>query len=122
MTALTTPACPATNHDHDGYLCVIPMIAAAARRRFGFLNREQREDAVAEALAAGFLAYVSMKRRGRAELAGTPGFTRNAVRHVAAGRRVGSLQAAMDVISDLGRRRHRRGLFSYNNGTVAGTN
>lgn len=92
------------------------MIAAAARHRFGFLNREQRDDAVAEALAAGFLAYASMKRRGRELLVHTPGFTRNAIRHVAAGRRVGSSQAAKDVMSDLGRRRHRREVLSYSTG------
>jgi hypothetical protein len=86
------------------------MIAAAARRRFGFLNREQRDDAVAEALAAGILAYTSMKRRGREQLIHTPGFTRNAVR------RVGNSQAAKDVMSDLGRRRHRREVLSYNTG------
>lgn len=110
-TTSSSPRLSAENH--DAYLAVIPLVAAAARRRFAFLNREQRDEAVAEALAAGFLAYASMKRRGRERLIHTPGFTRNAIRHVAAGRHVGSSQAARDVMSDLGRRRHRREVRSY---------
>ena len=107
------------NEDHLPYLTVIPRVAGLARRRFAYLSPEQREDAVAEAIAAGFLAYISMKRRGRLRLIDTLGFAHNAVRHVVGGRRVGSSQASGDVMSDLGRRRHRRELLSYNTETHA---
>lgn len=85
------------------------------------MPREQREDVVAEAIAAGFIAYLSMNRRGRLKLIGTVGFARNAVRHVAAGRRAGSSQAGRDVMSDLGRRRHGRGVQSLDAQSVDST-
>jgi hypothetical protein len=98
--------------EHSPFLAVMPRVSYLARRRFAYMPREQREDAVAEAIAAGFQAYLSMKRRGRLKLISTVGFARNAVRHVVAGRRVGSSQAGRDVMSDLGRRRHGRGVQS----------
>ena len=104
MTALTLDPCSSTNH--DDFLAVMPRVSYLARRRFAYMQREQREDAVAEAIAAGFVAYLSMKRRGRLNLISTVGFARNAVRHVVAGRHVGSSQASCDVMSELGRRRH----------------
>ena len=112
MTALAIDPCSSTD-EHSPFLAVMPRVSYLARRRFAYMPREQREDAVAEAIAAGFLAYLSMKRRGRLKLIGTIGFARNAVRHVAAGRRVGNSQAGRDVMSDLGRRRHGRGVQSF---------
>jgi DNA-binding NarL/FixJ family response regulator len=111
MTAINTSLSTASD-EHSSFLAVMPRVSYLARRRFAYLPREQREDAVAEAIAAGFQAYLSMKRRGRLKLISTVGFARNAVRHVAAGRRVGSSQAGRDVMSDLGRRRHGLGVQS----------
>ncbi len=111
MTALALS--PSTSNTHDDYLAVMPRVSYMARRRFYYLPREQREDAVAEAIAAGFMAYLSMKRRGRLKLIGTVGFARNAVRHVVAGRHVGSSQAGGDVMSELGRRRHGSSIQSF---------
>lgn len=105
MTTLAINPSVSTD-EHGSYLAVMPRVSYLARRRFAYLRPEQREDAVAEAIAAGFQAYLSMKRCGRLKLIGTVGFARNAVRHVVAGRRVGSSQAGRDVMSDLGRRRH----------------
>jgi DNA-binding NarL/FixJ family response regulator len=110
MTALAID--PSNSKTHDDFLAVMPRVSYMARRRFAYLSREQREDAVAEAIAAGFQAYLSMKRRGRLKQIGTVGFARNAVRHVVAGRHVGSAQAGCDVMSELGRRRHGRSLQS----------
>ena len=39
----------------------MPRVSYLARRRFAYMSREQREDAVAEAIAAGFMAYLSIK-------------------------------------------------------------
>jgi DNA-binding NarL/FixJ family response regulator len=111
MTAINTSLSTASD-EHSPFLAVMPRVSYMARRRFAYMPREQREDAVAEAIAAGFQAYISMKRRGRLKLISTVGFARNAVRHVAAGRRVGNSQAGRDVMSDLGRRRHGRGVQS----------
>ncbi|MFA9479828.1 hypothetical protein ACERK3_16210 [Phycisphaerales bacterium AB-hyl4] len=107
MTAsTTTPVSP--SEDHALFLSVMPVICALARRRFANLPLALRDDAVAEAVATGFLSYLSLRRRGRIEQVATAGFVRNAVRAVAGGRRVGSSQAGMDVMSRLGRRRHGR--------------
>ncbi len=111
MTTITTNISPSTD-EHQPFLAVMPRVSYLARRRFAYLRPEQREDAVAEAIAAGFQAYLSMKRRGRLKLIGTIGFARNAVKHVVAGRRVGNSQAGRDVMSDLGRRRHGCGVQS----------
>jgi DNA-binding NarL/FixJ family response regulator len=120
MTAITTDFSSATD-EHSAFLAIMPRVSYLARRRFAYMPQEQRDDAVAEAIAAGFQAYLSMKRRGRLKLIGTIGFARNAVRHVAAGRRVGSSQAGRDVMSDLGRRRHGLGVQSLDAQSVDST-
>ncbi len=119
MTALAIDPCSSTNH--DDFLAVMPRVSYMARRRFAYLSREQREDAVAEAIAAGFVAYLSMKRRGRLKLIGTVGFARNAVRHVVSGRHVGNSQAGRDVMSELGRRRHGCSVKSFDAVSVNNT-
>jgi hypothetical protein len=119
MTALAID--PSTSTNHDDFLNVMPRVSYMARRRFSYMPREQREDAVAEAIAAGFMAYLSMKRRGRLKLISTVGFARNAVRHVVAGRHVGSSQASCDVMSELGRRRHGCSVKSFDAESVNNT-
>ncbi|MFA9478932.1 hypothetical protein ACERK3_11595 [Phycisphaerales bacterium AB-hyl4] len=111
MTASTTTPVTQSN-DHAVFLSVLPVICALARRRFASLPLALRDDVVAEAVATGFLSYLSLRRRGRIEQVATAGFARNAVRAVAGGRRVGSSQAGMDVMSHLGRRRHGRHVAS----------
>ena len=120
MTALAIDPCSTTN-EHSLFLAVMPRVSYLARRRFAYMPREQREDAVAEAIAAGFVAYLSMKRRGRLKLIGTVGFARNAVRHVVAGRHVGGSQASCDVMSELGRRRHGCSVQSFDAESVDNT-
>ena len=119
MTALAID--PSTSNNHDDFLAVMPRVSYLARRRFAYMQREQREDAVAEAIAAGFMAYLSMKRRGRLNLISTVGFARNAVSHVVAGRHVGGSQAGGDVMSELGRRRHGCSVQSFDAESVDNT-
>ena len=83
MTAINTILSTASD-EHSPFLAVMPRVSYLARRRFAYLHPDQRDDAVAEAIAAGFQAYLSMKRRGRLKLIGTIGFARNAVRHATA--------------------------------------
>ena len=115
MTALTHPASdndPAPTTVDDVFLNVMPAIAARAHRRFAYLPAADREDAVAEAIAAGYCMACSLVRRGRGDQVHTVGFTANAVRAAAGGRRVGSSQAVCDMLSPLGRRRHGRCVVS----------
>ena len=115
MTAMTTPAAdgdPSPATAGDVFMSVMPAIAARAHRRFAYLPAADREDAVAESIAAGYVMACSLVRRGRGEHAKTVSFTANAVRAAAGGRRVGSSQAARDVLSPLGRRRHGQGVVS----------
>lgn len=115
MTLPTQTHADADSHngaDHAVFLAVMPLICSLARRRFRFLPTDQREEAVAEAVAYGFLMYRSLVQRGRAACVQTTGFARNAVRAVAGGRRAGSAQAGRDVLSGLGRRRHGRAVHS----------
>ena len=119
MTAMTTPASesdPSPATAGDVFMSVMPAIAARAHRRFAYLPPADREDAVAEAIAAGYVMCCSLVRRGRGEHVRTVGFTANAVRAAAGGRRVGSSQAACDVLSALGRRRHGRSIGSLEAG------
>ena len=115
MTAMTTPASggdPSPATAGDVFMSVMPAIAARAHRRFVYLPAADREDAVAEAIAAGYCMACSLVRRGRGEHITTVGFAANAVRAAAGGRRVGSSQAARDALSPLGRRRHGRSVMS----------
>lgn len=105
--------------EHACFMQVMPRLCALARRRFGRLPGCHRDEAIAETLAAGFVAYLSLKRRGRVDQVSTNGFVRNAVRAATGGRRVGSAQAGCDVLSDLGRRRHGRSIASLDGDTPA---
>lgn len=116
-TAMSVPAATSPDDDHADYLATLPVICNLARRRFAALPATHRDEAVAEAVAGGFIAYLSLKQRGRLDQVTTAGFVRNAVRAVAGGRRTGNAQAGCDVLSDLGRRRHGCGVLSLDGDT-----
>ena len=67
MNAINTLS-PATNtlppQEHDGFLALLPVVERHARVTFRGLPPVHREEAVAEAVAAAFQAYVGLRQRG----------------------------------------------------------
>ena len=123
MTSLATPTSDRDSTPppvHDVFLPVMPIIVARARWRFARLSAADREDAVAEAMAAGYCMACSLVERGRADQVPTHGFVAHAIRAAGGGRRVGSSQAACDALSPLGRRRHGRPVISLDAGAADG--
>jgi len=99
---------------HLDFLPVCPVIQRHARITFRHLPLVEREEAIAEAIAAGFVSFVRLKDRDRAP-AGYPGaIAKFAVLHVKNGRRVGNKFNSRDVCS----RRH-RDRRSPNRGSIA---
>jgi hypothetical protein len=77
----------------------VPAIEGYARRVFRTFSPDTREEAVAEAVAAALVAYVSLVRRGREELAYPAPMAIYAVKSVLSGRHVGGSYTTLDVMS-----------------------
>jgi hypothetical protein len=82
-------------------------VSAALAAAFRRLRPEQREDALQEALANAFTAFVRLWRRGRQQVAFPCVLAGYAVAQWFAGRRVGSRLNVRDVLSPYAQRRKR---------------
>lgn len=116
VTAPPSPPAPPASTDHPLFLAALPGVTAVAHQRFAGLPASERAERVAEAIASGFLMYLSLVRRGRGDQVCTLGFAINAARAAAGGRQVGSGQNGRDVLSPLGRCKHRRPVLSFDGG------
>ncbi len=106
MTALSPPVDPSPPTEHAVFRQAVPHIVRRARYHFANLPAGEREELVAEAVAAGYTAACSLVRRGRADRIRTRGFAAYAVKAAASGRLTGSSQASLDAMSVRGRRGH----------------
>ena len=97
---------------HQLFLRAMPFIISRAQRHFANLPPCDREELVAEAVAAGYMMAASLVRRGRTDKIRTRGFAAFAVKVAASGRKTGSSAATRDVMSTRGRRRHNREMRS----------
>ena len=113
MTALSPPADPSPPTEHAVFLQAMPHIVRRARHHFANLPPGEREELVAEAVAAGYTAACSLVRRGRTDRIRTKGFAAYAVRSAASGRLTGSSQASLDAMSIRGRRGHGQDIESF---------
>jgi len=87
---------------HVDFLPVYPFIRRHACVEFRHLPPVEKEEAIAEAVAAGFVSFVRLKNRDKAPTSFPSAIAKFAVLHVKNGRRVGSTSSARDVYS----RRH----------------
>ena len=89
----------------EPFLQMLPGIRRYARRAFDFLGEEAQEDAVAEAVANAFVAFVRLVERGKEQLAYGSVLAKYAVSQVKEGRRVGGRLNSKDVMSRTAARR-----------------
>src|SRR5580765_1956090 len=61
MAGISSPS----SCSHDGFLLLLPTVQRHAQFAFRSLNPEAREEAIAEVVATAFVAYVSLRRRGK---------------------------------------------------------
>ena len=104
MTALSDPSPPpAPLHNqpllHQLFLRAMPFIISRAQRHFANLPPCDREELVAEAVAAGYMMAASLVRRGRTDKIRTRGFAAFAVKVAASGRKTGSSAAGAVVFT-----------------------
>lgn len=98
------------SQDHarqSAFLTLLPTIERTARWSCRELTPEVREDAIAEAVASAFVAFVRLEEQHRTEAANGRSLARFAVRQFFAGRRVGSSLNSKDILSEYARRGNR---------------
>ena len=87
----------------DRFLTIQPAIERHALVRFRHLRSVDREEAIAEAVAAGFQSFLSLIRRGKDPSQFPTVIAIRSVQHVRSGRRVGTPQNSADVFCLLAR-------------------
>jgi hypothetical protein len=101
--------CPrqATSCPHAEFLALAPIVERHALVTFRDLNPADREEAIAEAVAAAFVSYLAVKARGKDPLRDFPTVMATfAVLYVKNNRHVGTRSNSKDVLSRTARRRH----------------
>ena len=83
----------------DRFLEMLPGIRRIARFCFRQLARDEREEAIGEAVANAYVAFCRLVERGKADIAYPTPLGRYAVAQVRAGRRVGASLNLYDVTS-----------------------
>ena len=93
---------PQTNKQ---FLEFVPAIENYARRAFGNLRPQDREEAIADVIAHAFCAFRRLVELGKQDVAYASPLARFAVARFRAGRRVGSKLGSSDIYSWLAQRR-----------------
>ncbi len=94
-------------HEHDEFLALQPIVERHNQIVFRHLPAADREEAVAEAVAAAFASYVQLKARGRDALKQFPtALAAYAALHVKDDRHVGGTCRGTDALSKKAQRRH----------------
>ncbi len=91
---------------HRDFLLILPIVERRAQFAFRCLPSVDREEAIAEAVAAAFVSFVSLKARGRFPAAFPVILAAFAVLHVRNGRHVGGSCRSGEVTSFAAQRRH----------------
>lgn len=90
----------------DGFLPVVQVVERHAKIVFRDLSPADREEAVAEAVAAAFISFRQLKARGIDAAKEFPSMIATfAAKHVRNGRHVGGHSSSRDVLSKLAQRR-----------------
>jgi hypothetical protein len=100
-------ACPRDGQrsPHEDFLALAPTVERHGRVAFRGLDAEARDEALAEAVAAAFAAYVALKARDRNPAAFPSRLASYSVLHVKDGRHVGGRSSSCDVLSPKAQRR-----------------
>jgi hypothetical protein len=94
-------------HPQAGFLTLLPVVERHARVMFRGRPAADREEAIAEAVAAAFVSYVRLRARGRHPARDFPSaMAAYAVLHVQNGRHVGGPSSSVDVLSPATQRKH----------------
>ena len=104
----------------QGFLALLPAVCRHARIRFRRLGSVDREEAVAETVAAAFTGYHRLSGQGQLGQAFVSTLADYATRHTAEGRHIGGHRdAAKDVLSPAAAHRHGVRVFSYDQSRTA---
>ncbi len=87
---------------HDGFVAMLPTIQRHARIAFRHLDKEAREEAVAEVVAHAVVAYVALVQRGAVNLAYPTVLAAHGIKRVKIGRRAATKMNCKDVSSEYG--------------------
>jgi hypothetical protein len=98
---------PENASTHAEFLTLSPIVERHARVVFRYCNPLDREEAVAEAVAAAFESYIALKARGKDPVRDFPtAMATFAALHVKDGRHVGGRSSSQDVLSRKAQGRH----------------
>ena len=92
--------------NNDRFLCMLPAIQEQIDFAFRKAPAQAREELAQEAVAQAYGLFARLSQRGRVDLAYATPLAKFAVRHVRAGRRIGSRCNSGDVTSPCGHARN----------------
>ena len=95
------------------FLQLLPRIRSCARYAFRALKRGEREEAVADVVAAAYCAFHRLVQLGKADLAYATPLVRFAVAQYWSGRRAATPMNSSDVLSPITAHRKRVRVFSF---------
>jgi hypothetical protein len=84
---------------NDKFLELLPAIREQAEFAFRRVPVDTREDLILEVVAAAYVLFVSLCRRGKTALVYPTPLAKYAIRHVCEGRRIGSRCNSLDITS-----------------------
>jgi hypothetical protein len=84
---------------NDKFLELLPAIREQAEYAFRRVPVDAREDLILEVVAAAYVLFVSLCRRGKTALVYPTPLAKFAIRHVREGRRIGSRCNSLDITS-----------------------
>ena len=84
---------------NDKFLQLLPAIREQAEYAFRRVPVDAREDLILEVVAAAYVLFTSLCRRGKTALVYPTPLAKFAIRHVREGRRIGSASNSMDITS-----------------------
>jgi hypothetical protein len=88
-----------TSRWNDKFLQLLPSIQEQAEYAFRRVPIDAREDLILEVVAAAYVLFVSLCRRGKTALVYPTPLAKFAIRHVREGRRIGSRCNSLDITS-----------------------
>jgi hypothetical protein len=99
MIAITKQTVQGAGAANDRFIEMLPKIRQQARLAFRRLRPERQADLIEEVIANAYCRFVGLVRRGKADVAFATPLANYAIRHVIAGRQVGTRPNLRDVMS-----------------------
>jgi hypothetical protein len=105
-SAITLAELATSRRWQQNFLAIVPAVESHAKVRFRGCDVADREEQVAEAVAAACLSYYQLSQQKKLDQAFTSTLADYAVRRVTQDRHVGGHQSSRDALSPLARKRH----------------